>query len=77
MNSYEWDEWKRHPVTQEFLDYLARLRERVKEEWAGSAYTGALDSETIQRNAAAIGQVELLKALMDTEYADIEDTKGE
>lgn len=77
MNSYEWDEWKRHPVTQEFMDYLKNLREKAKEEWAVGSYVGGLDSETLQRNAAALGHVDLLKALLETEYEDIEDAKGE
>lgn len=71
----EWDEWRSHPVTQEFFRYLKKLREEVKEEWANSTYVGAYDGETIQRNAAAIGQVNLLQALIETRQEDLEDSE--
>ena len=73
----EWEEWVLLPVTKEFFDYLTRNRERLKEEWASSIYTGPDETETLQRNAAAIGQVNLLKELLDMSYEELEGSKDE
>jgi len=76
MTNNEWIEWKNHPVTNEWFDYISRLREKVKEEWANGTYTGTYDSETLQRNSAAIGQASLLMALVDVDFEEIEESKA-
>lgn len=52
---------------------MTNLKEELKESWANSSYVGELQEETIQRNAFALGQVDLLTRLIQ---ADIDNVKG-
>lgn len=60
-----------HPMTKEWFQFLLKLREEIKEEWTSSAFVGETSSETLQRNAAAIGQVDLLARLMEATVEDV------
>lgn len=77
MTLEEFLEWKQHPATDRFFKFLSRTRENIKEEWANSMYTGAETDETLQRNASALGQVQLLKLLDEVSFDEIEETLGE
>lgn len=77
MTLSEWQEWLQVPQTSEFFTYLKNKREVIKEEWAQALYVGDVDYETIQRNAAAIGQVTLLTDLLRLEYEELEEMKIE
>ena len=73
----EYKEWLTHPVTEVWFKFLDKTRESIKEEWANSIYTGAGNDETLQRNAAAIGQANLIKLLTDAAFEDIVETVDE
>jgi hypothetical protein len=60
-------------MTKEWFQFLISLREEVKEGWATSIYVGATAEETLQRNAAAIGQVDLLSRLLEAKVSDIDE----
>lgn len=77
MTLSEFKEWKVNPQTVEFFDYLKRLREITKEEWAQALFVGDTSDETTQRNSAALGQVKLLDVLVRTSQEDIEESKDE
>lgn len=77
MQLEEWKEWLNNSVTKEWFKFLIRTREQIKEEWANSAYVGEAVEESVQRNAAAIGQVKLLKLLEEVTFEDIEESKSE
>jgi hypothetical protein len=77
MTLSEWSEWRKLPQTSEWFKYLKNLRELAKEDWADAAFVGAEESETLQRNAAALGEVKLLYKLINTEYEDLEEIKDE
>ena len=70
MTLSEWQQWLQNPVTKEWFKYLKLRREKVKEEWASSVYVGSFD-ETVQRNAHALGEVELLQELYNLEFEDV------
>lgn len=67
----EWTEWKLHPSTQEWFKFLGALEHEIKEEWARSTYVGESADETIQRNAAALGSINVLKRLQEANFEDI------
>lgn len=50
------------------------MEKQLKAEWADSVFTGATGDETLQRNAAAIGQVNLLSKLREVTLEEIENT---
>lgn len=77
MTLQEWSEWKHLPQTIEWFKYLRNLREVVKEEWTQAMYVSELSDETLQRNAAALGEVNLLKELIESTYEEIEKVKDE
>lgn len=74
VSPQEWQEWIKNPTTQEWFKFLSALREEIKEEWADSVYVGASGDETLQRNAAAIGQSDLLKRLQEATVEEVTET---
>lgn len=74
VSPQEWQEWIKNPTTQEWFKFLSALREEIKEEWADSVYVGAVGEETLQRNASAIGQVDLLKRLQEATVEEMTET---
>lgn len=75
MTQQEWNEWKLMTQTQEWFEYLGKLKEGLKDGWVSNAYVSASGDETLQRNAAAIGQAQLLEDLIDTTYEEIEESE--
>ncbi len=73
----EWTEWKKHPMTVEWFKFLNSLKEEIKRDWANSLYVGASADETIQRNASAIGQVDLLSRLGEAKVEDVQETNAD
>lgn len=61
-------------MTEEWFKFLGSLKEQIKNDWVDSAYVGASGDETIQRNAAALGQADLLGRLMDATFVEIEES---
>jgi hypothetical protein len=57
-------------MTKEWMQKLSELREQIKEDWAKSRYVGDLDSETLQCNAGAIGQIRLIDRLLEAEFVE-------
>lgn len=77
MTLEEFQEWKKHPASERFFKFLAKTREGIKEEWANSAFVGAEKEETLQRNAAALGQVRILEDLINATFEEIEEFLSE
>ena len=71
----EWDNWKQDKVTKEWFKFLKILEEEVKDNWAAGNYVGGTSEETLQRNAAALGQVDLLSRLLIATVEEIEESK--
>jgi hypothetical protein len=67
----ELTEWKQHPFTQRFFNYLRLLRESAKEDWAREQFVGANLEEWALTNAKAIGAVGALRELGEIELEDI------
>lgn len=67
----EWDEWQHHQVTKEWYSFLEFLKKELQDDWANSVFTGSLEGETVQRNAFALGQVELLSRLLEISSEEI------
>lgn len=74
VTASEWTEWIKNPTTQEWFKFLSALRDEIKEEWSDSVYVGASGDETLQRNASAIGQADLLKRLQEATVEEITET---
>jgi len=67
----EFDEWLKIPATIEFFKALEKTRADTLEDWASSRFVGALDSETIQKNAYALGEVTMLRKVLDITLEEI------
>jgi len=61
-------------MTEEWFNFLNNLREQLKEEWANSVFVGGEGEITLQRNSAAIGQVDLLTRLLQATVEDVAET---
>ncbi|MBT9146057.1 MAG: hypothetical protein DDT42_01936 [candidate division WS2 bacterium] len=64
-------------MTVEWFKFLNSLKEEIKRDWANSLYVGASADETIQRNASAIGQVDLLSRLGEAKVEDVQETNAD
>jgi len=73
----EWNEWKSHPVTKEWFEFMEGLRSELKDAWEESVWTGETEAITVQRNAFALGQASLLKRLGEATYEEVEESKSE
>lgn len=67
----EFNDWRKHPVTQAYMQYLVNLREAGKEEWAQEGYLSELGERTLQLNAAGIARVQLLGALAELDHGEL------
>lgn len=52
-----------------YQQFLLKLRDNIKDEWAQGHFTCESQSGTIQLNARQIGKVELLDKLLDPELS--------
>lgn len=64
-------DWLEHPVTRAFQAFLGREQERLKNAWAGGAFTDMGQFGTAILNAKAIGQCETLEMLKTLEAEDV------
>lgn len=72
MDQTQFSQWRAQPETQEFFNYLWRLRLVAMEDWAHRAFLGDTPEESNRRNDHALGQVEALTKLTFVEHRDIE-----
>lgn len=64
----EWEEWKVSPVTQAYHKFLRRAQGSLMEQWAAKAFQGETRDEVLTLNAAALGEFEAYKRLVDLDY---------
>jgi hypothetical protein len=58
-------EWRDHYETKIFLQYLEDEIQRIKDGWAGAAYIGENQAQTIHLNAKYMGIAEGLSFAAD------------
>lgn len=56
-------DWKTHPVTKEFFKELGIAREAILEEWAAGGYTEESSEGTAQKNACALGNLQMIEQI--------------
>lgn len=61
----QWRNWLNQEETQTFFQDLESMRNDLKEAWASGGFTERTVSETAQLNARALGQVQILDAILD------------
>ena len=54
--------------------HLQSLHKQLASDWSNSAFVGETADLTIQLNAHAIGQADLINKLLDTNLEEIENT---
>jgi len=59
----EFDEWRQHPTTERFFNYLKLVEESAKEDWATEQFVGSSLEEMALKNAKALGGVSVLRQL--------------
>jgi len=61
----------------EWYKFLDSLKKELQEEWSKSIYVGETGDETLQRNAAAIGQVQLIDKLKEATVENVTEENYE
>ena len=65
MTAQEWQEWKVHPVTEDFLKHLKKAKQETMELWASRTFA------TEGENQFALGGVYSINQILDLDYEDI------
>lgn len=69
-------EWKKHQVTKEWFKYLRGLREDMKEAWSNGVFTGESSEATAQLNANALGKIQMLADLLESDFLITEEEEN-
>jgi hypothetical protein len=64
----ELEEWLHHPVTEAFLEFLRKWEESLQDQWAVGQFQVDSPQATAARNAGALGQVSMIRAIIGLEY---------
>jgi hypothetical protein len=77
-------EWLHHPVTEAFQEFLRKWQGSLQDQWAAGQFQVDSTQATAARNAGALGQVSMIKAILGLEYErfrevleDDESSEGE
>lgn len=74
----EFQQWKVDPVTRViWLGVLAKWKESLKEQWSEKVFQKETHEQTVEANAAALAQIEVLNKLIDLDVIDIEGALSE
>jgi hypothetical protein len=75
VNLEEWEGWKLHKVTQVLLHrFLPMAKQSLMEQWAAGQFQGEQRDEVLIRNAAALGQIEVLDRLIEMTLDEFNET---
>jgi hypothetical protein len=61
-------------MTREWFRFLSDYQTNLKNQWSAGLFVGATMDETIQRNAHAIGAVDLINELTEITYEDFTES---
>ena len=61
----QWKAWLRQEETQLFFEDLEAMRTDIAYAWSAGDFTHETASGTAMRNAKALGQVQMLDAILD------------
>lgn len=70
-------EWKSHPFTQRYFNFLWNLEEAAKRDWSHEHFVGDTLDKWALENAKALGAVKALQELQAIEMQDIIDAEKE
>lgn len=64
----EFLEWMVHPVTREYLRFLAEWQEGLKGQWAARMFQRESMEESALANAEALSEMSTIQALREVDY---------
>jgi hypothetical protein len=67
MTAEQYLQWKEHPLTQLFHQFLRDKRMELMEQWAGGVHCTPTAEGTAVLNAAALARAQCLQELADLE----------
>lgn len=70
----QWEEWRVHPVSLEFRQFLKRARLGLMEQWAAGQFQQESRDSILILNAAALGELRAYERLEELDYEQIEET---
>jgi hypothetical protein len=53
------------------MGFLLNLKEEIKKDWSDTLFIGETSDETVQRNAFALGQIDILSRLMEASVEQV------
>ena len=70
-------EWKQHPFTERYFNFIRLCISSCKEDWAREEFTGNSLDQWALSNAKALGGLQVLRSLLKVETQDIIDAEKE
>jgi hypothetical protein len=70
VSAEAWKEWKQLPTTKEWFQLLSKAVEDIKENWASEQFVGETEYKTLYTNAVSLGQISILKRLLEVDFAE-------
>lgn len=77
ISRVEFQEWRAHPTTQEFFKILGQIDKSIQDDWAARVFLGATAEETAQRNNFALGQIDMVRKILATDFIEEISENGE
>lgn len=73
----EFLEWKQHPVSRLMMKLLRIWEDSLKEQWAAGAFSGEDLESTSLANAAALGEVNILRRIQELDADQLSEVIGD
>lgn len=62
-------------MTEQLFKNLRNRKRQIQIDWASSLYVGDTSDQTIQRNAAALGEVHAIEDLLELTFEEITENE--
>lgn len=64
----QWEAWSNQPLTQDFLRWVEKRKQELMVQWSNGQYLGDGHTETIIRNAGAVGECQMASRILNLDY---------
>jgi hypothetical protein len=73
MDKAEYEEWKHHPLTKQFHQFLLDYRKKLMEDWAEGSFSNPDLTAGALRNSEAVARCQVYKDLVELDAGYISE----
>jgi len=67
MDKEQYQDWKNHPLTKKYLQFLQDKRQELMEDWAEGKYSLQTTEQSALKTSEAMGRAQCLQDLVELE----------